>query len=247
MKILIIDNEAEIRLVLKSMIADWGKGQHAIEEADGVLSGLLKINTWQPDVVLLDVEMDDGTGFDLLKKLSNPAFQLIFTTAHQQYAIQAIKFSAIDYLLKPIDPIELNLALQKASDHVHQQTLSNQLAVLMQQLGHKPEAEKQIVLKDIDKIYFVKISEILFCEAEGAYTKFYLIDNKTVFVSHHLRSYEEMLSPMGFIRTHHAYLVNPYKIKMYDRKEERLVLESGHLVPVSQRKKDFVIHFLENR
>ncbi len=247
MKILIIDNETEIRLVLKAMVAAWGKGQHAIEEAEGVASGILKINQWQPDVVLLDVEMNDGTGFDLLKKLPNPAFQLIFTTAHNQYAIQAIKFSAIDYLLKPIDPMEINLALQKANDHIYQQTLSNQLAVLMQQLGHKPETEKQIVLKDIDKTYFVKISEILFCEAEGAYTKFYFIDNKTIFVSHHLHFYEEMLSPMNFIRTHHGYLVNPTKIKVYDRKEERLVLESGHLVPVSQRKKEFIIHFLENR
>ena len=114
MKILLIDNEKEVRLILKDMVTTWSKGEHLIEEADGVATGIEKINSFIPDIVLLDVEMNDGTGFDLLKQLANPSFQLIFTTAHNQYAIQAIKFSAIDYLLKPIDPTDLNSSLQKA-------------------------------------------------------------------------------------------------------------------------------------
>ncbi len=249
MKILLIDNEAEIRSVLKEMVTAWAKGLHTIDEADGVASGIAAIGTIQPDMVLLDVEMDDGTGFDLLKQLSNPSFQLIFTTAHNQYAIQAIKFSAIDYLLKPVDPVDLNIALQKAANNIQHSTLQSQLAVLMQQIGGKPEKEKQIVLKDIDKTYFIKMSDILYCEAEGSYTKFYLSNAEPVFVSRNLRSYEELLAPAGFIRTHHSCLVNPAKIKIYDRKTDSgtLILEGGHTIPVSQRKKDFVIQFLENR
>jgi two-component system LytT family response regulator len=249
MKILLVDNEPAIRTVLKEMVQAWSKDMHAIEEADGVATGISKINSFDPDVVFLDVEMNDGTGFDLLSKLEKPSFQLIFTTAHNQYAIQAFKFSAIDYLLKPVDPVDLNTALQKALDNINSNTLQQQLAVLMQQVGNKNEIDKQIVLKDIDKTYFIKMNDILYCEAEGSYTKFYLTNAEPIFVSRNLRSYEELLSPAGFIRTHHSCLVNPTKIKVYDRKTDSgtLILEGGHTIPVSQRKKDFVMQFLENR
>ncbi|MBL0358642.1 MAG: response regulator transcription factor [Chitinophagaceae bacterium] len=249
MKILLVDNATEIRLVLKDMVTAWAKGLYPIEEADGVASGIEKINSFQPDIVLLDVEMNDGTGFDLLKQLANPSFQLIFTTAHNQYAIQAIRFSAIDYLLKPIDPVELNNSLQKAIENISTKTMQQQLAVLMQQLGNKNEPEKQIVIKDIDKTYFIKMSDILYCEAEGSYAKFYICNSEPIFVSRNLRYYEELLAPAGFIRTHHSCLVNPAKIKIYDRKTDSgtLILEGGHTVPVSQRKKDFVLQLLENR
>jgi two-component system, LytTR family, response regulator len=249
LKILVIDNENEVRQTLKALLELWSKGAHTIAEAEGVKTGAAKIEALQPDIVLLDVEMDDGTGFDLLRQISQPSFQLIFTTAHNQYAIQAFKFSAIDYLLKPVDPAELNTALQKAADNINNNTLQNQLAVLMQQLGGKTETAKQIVLKDIDKTYFIRIEDILYCEAEGSYTKFYISNSEPIFVSRNLRSYEELLAPAGFIRTHHSCLVNPAKIKIYDRKTDcgTLVLEGGHTIPVSQRKKDFVIQFLESR
>ena len=107
MKILLIDNEDEIRQILKDMILQWSDENHTIYEADGVETGIVAIHQHQPDVLLLDVEMDDGTGFDLLSRISEPMFQLIFTTGHNKYAVQAFKFSAIDYLLKPIDPDEL--------------------------------------------------------------------------------------------------------------------------------------------
>jgi two-component system LytT family response regulator len=249
MKILLIDNEKEIRLILKDMVAECGNGQYIIEEADGVASGFKMINSFQPDIVLLDVEMNDGTGFDLLEKLISPSFQLIFTTAHNQYAIQAFKFSAIDYLLKPIDPIELSNSLQRAKQNINSQTMQKQLAVLMQQISNKNEPERQIVIKDIDKTYFIKMADILYCEAEGSYTKFYLTNSEPIFVSRNLRYYEELLAPAGFFRTHHSCLVNPSKIKIYDRKTDcgTLILEGGHSIPVSQRKKDFVLQVLENR
>jgi two-component system LytT family response regulator len=247
MKILLIDNEKEIRLILKDMVSV--NSEYIIEEADGVATGIEKINSFRPNIVLLDVEMNDGSGFDMLKQLNNISFQLIFTTAHNQYAIQAIKFSAIDYLLKPIDPVELNNSLQKATKNISNQTMQKQLDILMQQLNNKQEPQRQIVIKDIDKTYFIKIADILYCEAEGSYTKFYLTSSEPVFVSRNLRYYEELLEPAGFFRTHHSCLVNPSKIKIYDRKTDcgTLILEGGHTVPVSQRKKDFVLQLLENR
>jgi len=249
MKILLVDNEKEIRLVLKQMVAACDNGIHHIEEADGVKSGIEKINSFNPDIVLLDVEMNDGTGFDLLKQIHEPVFQLIFTTAHNEYAIQAFKFSAIDYLLKPIDPIELSNSLQRAKENISNQNMQKQLAVLMQQVAGKAEPDRQIVIKDIDKTYFIKMNDILYCEAEGSYTKFYLTNSDPIFVSRNLRYYEELLSPAGFFRTHHSCLVNPTKIKIYDRKTDSgtLILEGGHTIPVSQRKKDLVLQLLENR
>ncbi|MFN8349192.1 MAG: LytTR family DNA-binding domain-containing protein [Spirosomataceae bacterium] len=249
MIVLVIDNEPEIRLILREMLSSWGGSRYQIEEADSVATGVQKITELHPDVVLLDVELGDGTGFDVLKQIPHPTFQLIFTTAHNQYAVQAFKFSAIDYLLKPIDPAELSAGLARAQKNITNTTLKNQLAVLMQQFTPHRETDRQIVLKDMDKTYFIKMSEILYCEAEGAYTRFYLTNHETVFVSRNLHTYEELLAPAGFIRTHHSCLVNPSKIKIFDRKTDSgsLILESGHVIPVSQRKKDFILRLLESR
>lgn len=248
MRILIIDNEKEVRELLKDLIDAIAPNEHHIDEAEGVTSGLLKINTFKPEVVFLDIEMGDGTGFDLINKLTHPKFQLIFTTAHNQYAVQAFKCCAIDYLLKPINLIELENSLQKASNAINNHYLSKQLTVLMQQLSTKEISEKQIVLKDSEARYFVKVSSIIFCEAEGSYTKFMLENDKPIVISKNLSIYEELLGVYGFIRTHHSYLVNPVRIKMYDKSDGGiLVLNTGHTVPISHRKKDYVMHLLENR
>lgn len=229
------------------MIEAIEPGKNSIEEANGVATGLQKIKSFSPDVVFLDVEMDDGTGFDLMQKIQQPTFQLIFTTAHNQYAIQAFKCSAIDYLLKPVDFTELENALQKAATHISGNTLNKQLEVLVQQLSSKNN-DKLIVLKDSEASYFVKVSDILYCEAEGSYTKFYFAADSPIVISKNLSTYEDLLNSYGFIRTHHSYLVNPSKIKMYDKTDGgTLVLISGHTVPVSHRKKDYVMKLLENR
>jgi two-component system LytT family response regulator len=247
MKILIVDNEKEVRELLKDMIAAVASATHEIAEADGVASGLSMINTFRPDIVFLDVEMGDGTGFDLMNQVQQPSFQLIFTTAHNKYAVQAFKCSAIDYLLKPVDMTELGNSLEKASANLSNNNLGKQLSVLMQQLSGKNITNKQIVLKDIEASYFVKIADILYCEAEGSYTKFYLANTNPIIISKNLSTYDELLGPYGFIRTHHSYLVNPARIKMYDKTDGgTLVLDSGHIVPISHRKKDFVLNLLEN-
>lgn len=247
MKILIIDNEKIVRELLRDMIDSIEPGRYTIEEATGVTTGLQKIKNYNPDIVFLDVEMDDGTGFDLIQKIQQPSFQLIFTTAHNQYAIQAFKCSAIDYLLKPVDFTELGNALTKASANISGNTLSRQMEVLMQQLTSKNN-DKQIVLKDSEASYFVKVSDILYCEAGGSYTKFHFAAESPIVISKNLSTYEDLLHSYGFIRTHHSYLVNPSKIKMYDKTDGgTLVLISGHTVPISHRKKDYVMTLLENR
>ena len=248
MKILLVDNEKEVRELLKDMITAIAPDIFQLEEAEGVMSGIQKINSFKPDIVFLDVEMNDGTGFDLLYKIGTPSFQLIFTTAHNKYAVQAFKCSAIDYLLKPVDFNELDKALQKAKTNIYGNSLSKQIEVLMQQLSAKDSADKQIVLKDSEASYFVKISDILYCEAEGSYTKFYFATETPIIISKNLSTYEDLLSIYGFVSSPHSYLVNASKIKMYDKTDGgTLILTSGHTVPISHRKKDYVMHLLENR
>jgi two-component system LytT family response regulator len=248
MKLLLIDNETNIRRGLRDLILNVSAGVPVIEEADGVESGLQKIKSFSPDIIFLDIEMDDGTGFDLLNRVTHPSFQLIFTTAHDQYAVQAFKFSAIDYLLKPVDPDELSKSLESAASHIRNNDLSNQLHVLMQQLTHKNDHERKIVLKDIDSTYFIRVNDILFCQAEGTYTKFHISNSDPILVSKNLKEYENLLEPLGFLRTHHSYLANPDKIKMYDKTDGgSLILEGDLRIPVSQRKRDFVLGILEKK
>ncbi len=248
MKILIIDNEAELRTGLRNMVEKYCSPFPQIEEADGVRSGLEQIASFAPDIVFLDIEMGDGTGFDLLRQLDAPRFQLIFTTAHNQYAIQAIKFSALDYLLKPIDVAELKISLEKAIANINKPDLARQLAVMMQQLAGKPATERKIVLNDKQTTYFINMSDIVFCEAQGPYTRFHISGREPILISKTLREYEDLLTPHGFIRTHHSYITNPAKIKMYDKTDGgALILEGGHSIPISQRKKDNVLQVLNNQ
>jgi two-component system LytT family response regulator len=245
MKILIIDNETDLRSALKNLLQLCDIDQLSIDEADSVQSGLHKIKTFDPDIVFLDIEMNDGTGFDLLTQLQHIDFQLIVTTAHDAYAIRAFKFSAIDYLLKPIDPDELEASIQKATENLHGNDLKLQLQILMQQISSNTDVNKKIMLNDKRNTYFIKISDILYCEADGPYTKFFIANESPILVSKSLKDYDDMLSNYGFIRTHHSYLVNATKIKMLDKKDGGiLILDDGNHVPISQRKRDAVLDWL---
>lgn len=248
MKLLITDNEPNLRIGLRVLLEAFCPEITAIEEADGVHSALEKINSFHPDIVLLDVEMEDGTGFDLMKQVTHPSFQLIFVTAHNQYAIEAFQFSAIDYLLKPVDPDALQKSIQKAIRNIRSKDLGRQIEFLLHQLHDKHDQEKKIVLKDIDNIYFVKVNDILYCLAEGTYTKFFLQNRPPVIVSKNLKEYENMLEPLGFIRTHHSYLVNPAKIIRFDKSDGgSLILEDDLKVPLAQRKREWVLSLLEGK
>lgn len=248
MKVLLIDDETNQRNAAKQLLKSFCPVVDSIEEAESVKKGLEMIREFGPDVVLLDVELGDGTGFDLMKQVVNPRFQLIFITAHNKYAINAFQFSAIDYLLKPVDPDALQKAINKAGTHIKNNNLQEQLQILMQQLAGIQSQDRKIVLKDIDNTYFIKVSDVLFCEAAGSYTKFYFTNNPPILVSKNLKEYEEVLEGLGFLRTHHSYLANPDKIKLFDKTDGGLlILEGGLSIPVSQRKKDFVMQVLEKR
>lgn len=245
MKVLVIDNEEIIRKGLVNQLKKRSAAVTSVDEAVGVVSGLAAIRSFQPDLVFLDVEMDDGTGFDLIKQLDQVNFQLVFITAYDKYAVTAFKMSAIDFLLKPIDSDELDQALEKAGRAIKSQNIAQQLEVLKASLTDIKAGDQKLVLQDNKSIYFVKIADILNCEAEGSYTTFHLLDGKKIVVSKSLKEYETLLEPHGFIRTHHSHLVNIKKILRFDKADGGiLVLVNNHEVPVSQRKKEQVLEML---
>lgn len=242
MKILIIDNEKHILDFLHLHLQKFGIEPHFIFQADGVQQGLKIFDEVKPDVVFLDVEMEDGTGFDFLNRLNKLDFQLIFITAYEKYAVQAFKYCAIDFLLKPIDTDELAVALERATKNLAQIDHQVQLDMLKSMVSSHTTKPSKIILKNSDAIFYIKIEAIILCEADGPYTIFEVENHDKIIVSTNIKVYEELLTPHNFVRVHNSFLVNTNKVIRFDKQDGGfLMLENNKSVPVSQRKKDEIL------
>ncbi len=205
------------------------------------------IHQHQPNLIFLDIEMPDGTGFDLLEKCSYSSGEVIFITAHHQYGLNAIKFSAIDYILKPIDEVMLMKAVSKAKQQIELKQENLRLKNLLNNVS-LPQASKRIALPFVDKIEFVEVKDIIRLEAEGSYTKFYTTVNSPLIVSKSLKEYDDMLSASGFIRTHQAHLVNPDFIQSLIKSDGGyLSMKNGDSVPISRLRKNEIIKVLKEK
>jgi two-component system, LytTR family, response regulator len=248
MKVLIVDNEHPVCEAIQAMLAAFCPEVSAVETASELSAAFALIRHFQPDLLLLDVELDHGaTGFDLLRRLQDPDFELVFITAFDQYAIEAFRHSAIDFLLKPLDPEALAQSVQKAAKNRKNRLLAGQIEFLLARMASPNDPQKRIALKDADHIYYVHPAEILYCEADGVYTRIFTETQKPITVSKNLKEYESLLEPFGFLRTHHSFLVNPGKVARYDKNNETLLLANGHSTPLSHRKKEAVLKALERR
>jgi two-component system LytT family response regulator len=247
-KVLIIDNDSSIREGLRNLLKKLCPQITEINEAEGVITGLKAIDNFKPEIVFLDVEMDDGTGFDLVQKLGNYNFQLIFITAHNKYAVNAFKFSAIDFLLKPIDPMDLVVSINKAAQQQKTKDLEHQLKLLeesLQNINSLKIQDRKIALNDGNVIHYIKVNDIIYCQADGSYTVFYLMNSRKIMVSKLLKEYEDLFADFSFLRTHHSYLINTSKISKFDKADGgQLIMEESHHVPVSARKKEQVLEIL---
>jgi len=245
LRTIVIDDEQNVRKTLEKLIARNCPNVKLVAEADGVNSGIESIKKYHPDLILLDIKMDDGTGFDLLKQLEPVDFKVIFITAYDQFAIKAIKFSALDYLLKPVDPEDLTLAIGKAEKLVMFE-LNQQLNTLKENMLTQEKSKKKIILKTFDNIHLVKLIDIVYCESNDNYTNFHLLNNKKILVSNTLKDYDEMLSEYGFFRTHKSYLINLMHIDRFEKAEGgAIVLNNEIKVPVATRKKDKLMELFE--
>ncbi|MCB0496446.1 MAG: response regulator transcription factor [Cyclobacteriaceae bacterium] len=242
---LLVDDEIHFIETLKAICSKI-EDIKVVGEARSVKSGIAAIKQHKPDVVFLDVEMDDGTGFDLLRSIEQIDFHVVFVTAHDKYAIEAFRFSALDYLLKPIISSELFSTIAKLRDKLNKEKLSEQVSVFLQNMA-TPKQPNKIVLKESDAIHVVNVEEILYCEAGGSYTTFLLSDGRKITVSQNLKEYEDLLGSTGFLRVHRAYLVNLSKIKKLDKSDGGILILTGDVsLPVSVRKRDALIQAISN-
>jgi two-component system LytT family response regulator len=240
----IIDDEEKSRDTLRQMLSLFCKNTQIIGEAKDVRTGVELLSIVKPDLVFLDIKMPDGNGFDLLRKLKTRNFNLIFTTAFDQYAIKAFKFNAIDYLLKPIDADELKAAVKKAENN----TATNKANVdnLINNAAEVKEEDQKIILSTSEGIHIIKVKNIIRCQADDYYTNFFLNDGRKIMISKTLKESEELLVDYKFIRPHRSHLVNISYIKKYVKSDGGyIVLADGTKIPVSRRKKDVMVEYLK--
>ena len=247
-KALIIDDEAKARNVLQHYLASFVPEVTEVRQADSVDNALDLLELYQPDIVFLDVEMPHKNGFQFLTEVKDPCFDVIFITAYNQYAIQAIRFSALDYLLKPVDPDELKTAVLR---HIERRENANQKKALYDNLVNNIEKSDvkdfKIAVPSAEGVYFFTIDEILRLEADRSYTHIHLEKKRPFIASKTLKHFEEMLEEFNFIRTHKSHLVNPKHITHVTSDNEHILLTDGSRVEVSRRKKDEVLQQLKLR
>ena len=243
-KVLIIDDENRTRDFVKKMIDSFNLDLDVFTDGENVETGIEAINRIQPDILLLDIQMPDGTGFDVLNSIETKNFEVIFITAYQEYAIKAIKFSALDYILKPIDSEELHSSIITAIDSLEFKREETKFIALENNI--QSNNRRKLVLKTQECVYVVDLNEIIRCEADKNYTFFYLNSGKKILVSRTLKDYETMLNGYGFFRIQQSHLINLEYLDRYDKQQGgAVIMKDGTSVPLSPAKKEQFFKLLE--
>ncbi|MBP6590242.1 MAG: response regulator transcription factor [Chitinophagaceae bacterium] len=235
---LIIDDEKNAIEVLELQLSRYCKQVQVLATAQGGVQGIELIRKYQPDLVFLDIEMPHKNGFDVLNETKDCRYKVIFTTAYDQFAIRAFKFSAVDYLLKPIDIRELQEAVEKAAIKEEQGSLDEKLQVLISQL-QAPVRQERIALPVGDGMQFFHTDEILRCESDSNYTHISLTNGKKITIAKTLKEVEESLRGVDFYRIHQSHLVNMNHIsKVVKGEGGYVVMKDGTTITISRNKKE---------
>ena len=244
-KAIIIDDEMHCRKTLSILLKEYCPEVQLMEQCDDAETGLNAIEKYKPDLVFLDIEMPRMNGFEMLEQFSKISFAVIFTTGYDQYAIKAFRFSALDYLLKPIDHEELKRAIEKVGQHVNH-PLPQQLEILLQRLQHKPTGINKIALPTMEGLQMIAVDSIISCASDRNYTVFFLKDKQKIIVSKILKDIEEMLEDYSFLRVHHSYIVNLNEINKYIKGEGGyLIMNDGSSIDVSRSRKEILLKKLQ--
>ncbi|HRF99612.1 MAG: LytTR family DNA-binding domain-containing protein [Bacteroidia bacterium] len=243
-KAVIIDDEINNQELISNLLKSYAENVQVVGLANSVDSAYKAINEHHPDLIFLDIQMPDGTGFDLLKKFEKINFKIIFVTAHQEFAIEAFKYSALDYLLKPLSPANLLAAVKKAEETMGEDELNTKLKILLNNIAEPIKNKKKIVLKTMERIYSVDLDDIIRFESDGGYTKVYLTDGKRIMVSKTMKEFDDLLLDAGFLRVHHSHLINMNHLFCFEKTEGHVVMKDDSVVPVSNRKKDQLLELL---
>jgi two-component system LytT family response regulator len=245
LRTVIIDDESPVRITLARFLEKHCSQVKLVGEAHNVETGKTAIKKLHPDLVLLDVEMDDGNGFDLLNSLKQIDFKVVFITAYEKYAVQAFKYSAVDFLLKPVNPFELSEAVDRVAE-IRQSDYNIRLKTLEENLLSKDPNTRKLILRTHDNIHLVNVNNILYCESDGCYTHVHTDENEKILISKPLKEYDELLSDAGFFRIHKSYLINLKHIKRFEKTDGgSIVLTNNHKVPVASRKKEELLELFE--
>ena len=246
MKAVIIEDEKKSRELLHKMIEKNCPEVTIVGTAEGVETGIALINEQNPDLIFLDIAMPDGTGFDMLEKINTKKAHIVFTTAFDKYALKAIKYSALAYLLKPIDVEELKMAIGKISEKRSDLFNSEALKFLLQNIKTNDEQYNKISLHTGTAYEIVNVKDIIRCEADGNYTSFMLTNNRKYVVSTGLKYYEEILPQNDFIRVHHHHLINMNHVVRFLKEDGGYaVMSDDAKVEISRRKKDSFLQRLQ--
>lgn len=246
-KILIVDDEFSAGNVIKLLIEKHIAGDKEVMVCQSAQEALEIIPIFKPSLVMLDVEMPNMNGFDLLNKVSPANFDVIFTTGYGHYAIKAIRFSALDYLLKPIDISDLQNAVNRhmVRNSIHRQREGPLISNLLHNLNQGSKQQFRLALSTSEGVFFIDPVDILRCEGDNNYTHFFLAGRSPIIVSKTLKEYEEILGEHGFVRIHKSYLVNMRHVMRLD-KEGMLWTTDGQSLPVSRRRKEEVIRMIQD-
>lgn len=238
---IIVDDEMAGRESLSILLGEYLPDLKILGKAESVKTAIEQIKTLKPDIVFLDVEMPEKDGFSLIEETKPADFEVIFTTAHPEYALKAIKASAIDYLLKPIDHSELEDAVKKVEN---KKGLGNKkLETFMSQMGTKHQP--QIAISTLEGLIFIKLANIIYCRGDGAYTFFILKTGEKIIASKNLKEFENMICGKEFFRSHKSYIVNLAEIKKFVKNDGCYSLMSnGDKIDVSKRRKDSFVKAL---
>jgi two-component system LytT family response regulator len=237
MKAVIVEDEERSRIVLQNLLETYCPEVAVVGAADSVVSGIKELRTHRPDIVFLDVQISGGTGFDVLDKVDQVQTAVVFTTAYDQYALKAFKFSAIDFLLKPIDIEELKNAVRKATNSNQSIMRQYQIQNLLSHIKN-PEEAPVLLVSTIDTVEFVRIHEIVRCEANGAYTQLIMRDGKPLMVSKVIKEFEFLLQDHGFYRVHQSHLINLKEVRKYIKSDNYLLMRDGAQIQLARSRKE---------
>ncbi|MBN2348905.1 MAG: response regulator transcription factor [Bacteroidales bacterium] len=240
----IIDDEEDSIQYMESIIHDHCPGLQATGHATSVSEGVDLIETLNPDLIFLDVELGDGTGFDILESVNDRNFEVIFITAHNKYAIRAFKHSAVDYLLKPVNIDELKDSVDKVISKNHTGRTLDNLKVLLENI--RSDTPKKLVVSSSDGYEYINVNDILRLEADRSYCNIFLVNGRKILVSRSMNDYQRLLNDNTFFRTHNSHLINLHHVKMYVKKDGGYIeMTDGSKIPLARRKKDMFIEAMK--
>ena len=238
-KTVIVDDEPKNLRILKKLLQDFCPQIQVVGEAGDAKMAFKVIRELKPELVILDIEMPYGNAFDLLDSLMPIDFEIIFITAFDNYSLKAFKYSALDYLLKPVDISELQLATEKAIQKITGKNINQQVALLLSNFKNPQNNLQKIAIPTMDGFVFMNVEDIARCEANGAYTFIHTIRNEKITASKSIREYEELLPSAIFCRIHNSHLVNLNKIKKYSKgRGGTVIMEDGAILEVAIRRRD---------